>query len=286
MTGGWRTLPVAGRLFESARWLEHEQCFQWVDILTARIFRWSPATDALESIEFGFDFLPLATPSAVTGVQLLANRDTVFTYRWGEKPERLTALPVGPGARLNDGVVDRDGRLWIGSMGLVPDPDDPRGKLWRVDADGGVSEMLVGVGISNGIVWESQTAGFHVDSLARVLYSVSDAGGWLRREPLLDFPSPVEPDGILLEDGIVWIALWEGRALGRFEPSSGRYSEVTVPAVRPSSLAMSPGLVLITTAGRGRGSDLDASGQVIVQPIGSLEAGAGADPAESGLVML
>ncbi len=82
----------------------------------------------MESIEFGFDFLPLATPSADTGVQLLANRDTVFTYRWGEKPERLAALPVGPGARLNDGVVDRDGRLWIGSMGLDSGPRRPARK--------------------------------------------------------------------------------------------------------------------------------------------------------------
>lgn len=280
----WRTLPITGRLFESARWLEHERCFQWVDILTSRIYRWNPAANVLDSIDLGFDHLPLATPSAVPGVQLLASRDTVFTYRWGERPQPLTTLPVGPGARLNDGIVDPSGRLWIGSMGLTPDPSDPRGKLWRLDADGAVHEMLRELGISNGIAWANQADGFHVDSLARTLYSLSAEGGSLHRERLLEFSSPIEPDGILLADGVVWIALWDGRALARFDPSTGHCSEVPVPAARPSSLAMSPGLALITTAGRGTGSDLDASGQVIVQPTASFEAAAGVDQARGGLV--
>lgn len=280
----WRTLPISGRLFESARWLEHERCFQWVDILASRIYRWNPAGKVLDSIDLGFDYLPLATPSAVPGVQLLANRDTVFRYRWGQRPEPLATLPVGPGARLNDGIVDLSGRLWIGSMGLVTDPSDLCGRLWRIDGDGAAREMLRGVGISNGIAWANQAAGFHVDSLARTLYSLSDEGDSLHREQLLEFSSPVEPDGILLADGVVWIALWDGRALARFDPSTGRCSEVPVPAERPSSLAISPGLALITTAGRGTGSDLDTSGQVIVQPAASFEAAAGLDQAHHGLV--
>ena len=55
MTSQWRVLPVAGQLFESARWLEREQCFQWVDILTARIFRWVPGTRG-RSIRFELGF--------------------------------------------------------------------------------------------------------------------------------------------------------------------------------------------------------------------------------------
>jgi len=284
MTSQWRALPVTGRLFESARWLEQEQCFQWVDILSARIFRWVPATNALDSLALGFDFLSLATPSQTSGVQVLASRDTVYTYRWGYEPEPFAVLPVGPRARLNDGIVDLHGRIWIGSMGLVPNREEPLGKLWRIDASGAVVEMASGLGISNGIIWANGAGGFHVDSLAGAVYSLTDEGASLSRQLVLSFPDWVDPDGIVLADGIVWIALWEGGALGRFDPSTKQYSEVPVSASRPSSVAMSPERVLVTTAGRGTGSDLDSSGQVIVAPIGSLEIDSRVTHRESRLV--
>jgi D-xylonolactonase len=284
MIAQWRTLPVTGRLFESARWLDQEQCFQWVDILSARIFRWDPATNALDSFALGFDFLSLATPWQMPGVQILASRDTVYTYRWGHEPEPFAVLPVGPGARLNDGIVDVHGRVWVGSMGLIPNRAEPLGKLWRIDAGGSVVEMASGLGISNGITWANGTDGFHVDSLAGALYAVADRGESLSRELVLSFPDSVDPDGILLADSIVWIAVWEGGALGRFDPAAREYSEVPVPASRPSSLAISSERVLVTTAGQGTGSDLDSSAQVLVAPIGSLEIDRSATRRECQLV--
>jgi sugar lactone lactonase YvrE len=284
MIGQWRTLPVTGRLFESARWLDQEQCFQWVDILSARIFRWDPVTDALDSFALGFDFLSLATPWQMPGVQILASRDTVYTYRWGHEPEPFAVLPVGPGARLNDGIVDMHGRVWVGSMGLIPNRAEPLGKLWRIDVGGSVAEMASGLGISNGITWSNGTEGFHVDSLAGALYAVADRGESLSRELVLSFPDSVDPDGILLADSIVWIAVWEGGALGRFDPAAREYSEVPVPASRPSSLAISSERVLVTTAGQGAGSDLDSSAQVLVAPLGSLEIDRSATRRECQLV--
>ena len=272
MIGQWRTLPVTGRLFESARWLDQEQCFQWVDILSARIFRWDPATDALASFAFGFDFLSLATPWQTPGVQILASRDTLYTYRWGHEPEPFAVLPVGPEARLNDGIVDGHGRVWVGSMGLIPNRAEPVGKLWRMTQAGLWSRWPSGLGISNGITWANGTDGFHVDSLAGALYAVADRGDSLSRGGLvLSFPDSVDPDGILLADGIVWIAVWEGGALGRFDPAAGQYSEVPVPATRPSSLAISSEQVLVTDR---RPRQRQRSGlirhRVIVSPIGSL----------------
>lgn len=269
--GQWRALPVGGRLFESARWLEHEKCFQWVDILAARIFRWTPDTKVLDRRDLGFDFLTLATPSQTPETQLLASRDTVYTYRWGDEPTPFAVLPVSRRARLNDGLVDVSGRLWIGSMGLIPNREEPLGKLWCIDPNGSIAEKASGLGISNGIAWAKGTGGFHVDSLAGSLYSVACEGGSFSRELALRFRPSVEPDGILLVEGIVWIALWEGGALGRFDTSTGQYSEVAVPARRPSSLAMSSDLVLVTTAGQGTGSRLDSSGRVLVNTIDSLE---------------
>jgi sugar lactone lactonase YvrE len=272
MMGQWAELPVTGQLFESARWLGYEECFQWVDILSSRIFRWTPGTAFPASLDLGFDFLTLATPSRTGSTQFLASRDTVYTYRWGDTPMPFAVLPVGPRARLNDGIVDDSGRLWIGSMGLLPNRMDPLGKLWRIDTDGSVTEMASGLGISNGIAWSNRASGFHVDSLSGAVYALADDGTSLGRELILSFPDSVDPDGILLAaDGTIWIALWEGGALGRFDPSTRAYSEVPVPARRPSSVAMSSESVLVTTAGQGAGSNLDSAGRVIVAPIGSLE---------------
>ena len=263
LSGAWRELPVEGRLFESARWLEAERCFQWVDILTSTLYRWDPDTDAVCAKQLGFDFLPLATPHTVLGKQLIADRQTVYEYEWGDVPQPLLTLPVDPEARLNDGIVDANGDLWIGSMGLVPDPARPLGKLWRVGRSGGVEEIATDIVVSNGIAWAETTRGFHIDSGIRKLYSIELLNGrWARRE-LAEYPPPAEPDGIAVIGGVLWVALWGGSAIRCIADSGTAVRDVLVPVPRPSSIAASPGVVLVTAAGRGVGNDLDNFGAVL-----------------------
>jgi sugar lactone lactonase YvrE len=53
--------------------------------------------------------------------------------------------------RLNDGRVDAQGRLWIGTMDNQL--HRPNGSLYRIDGDGTVTFMFGGVKVTNGIAF-------------------------------------------------------------------------------------------------------------------------------------
>ncbi|HAI15950.1 MAG TPA: hypothetical protein DCM12_05660, partial [Gammaproteobacteria bacterium] len=60
--------------------------------------------------------------------------------------------PDKPINRLNDGKVDRAGRMWSGSM-RDPNPDQPSGALYRLDSSGNYACILDGIRIPNAIAW-------------------------------------------------------------------------------------------------------------------------------------
>lgn len=62
--------------------------------------------------------------------------------------------------RFNDGAVDCKGRFWAGEtdseachIPLSDQSHPPRGRLWRFDPDGTVTQSLDGIYCSNGIGW-------------------------------------------------------------------------------------------------------------------------------------
>ena len=269
MTTEWRALPVSGRLFESARWLADEACFQWVDILEANLYRWWPETDALASHHFDFDFLPLATPSA--GDQLIADRDTVYRYVWGGDPRPLVTLPVGEAGRLNDGIVHPDGSLWIGSMGFDQETHPGYGKLWRITPAAEVTQMADGIGISNGIVWIDESKGYYVDSAAGTIDYITFERGTLARQTKIVVAPPGEPDGVCVHKNQLWSAIWGAGELQMVDLDSRRITaHIPVPSARPSSVAFSDLCVLVTAAGSGDGSRLSRSGSVLVSDAAGL----------------
>ena len=117
---------------------------------------------------------------------------------------------------MNDGGTDRQGRFFCGSMAY--DMADPRGALYRYDADGTIREVLAGVTISNGIAWSADGGVmYYIDSATqRVdIFDYDAASGTpVRRRPLVQVePGPWVPDGLALDDeGGVWVALYRGDA--------------------------------------------------------------------------
>lgn len=242
-------------LGEGPSWDTAAGLLYWVDIKRPAVFSWKPdvgqtglwpmkrpvgfASPAKDNrLVFGdadgFGFLDLATGEI---------------ERVSDPESHL------PGNRFNDGKVDRQGRLWAGTMDDMG--IEPSGNLYRFDPDRSVHLMETGVICSNGIGWspDNRTMYF-TDSMVRTIwtYEFDPTTGALgeRRAFATLPPGKGLPDGLTVDsEGFVWSAMWDGWRIVRFSPDGSIDREIRMPVQRPSSCMFGgPGLrtLYITSA--------------------------------------
>jgi sugar lactone lactonase YvrE len=131
----------------------------------------------------------------------------------------LSPAFTDPLIRMNDGGCDPQGRFYCGTMAYAETPG--AGTLYRLDPDDSVHVALGDVTISNGLQWSHDGATvFYADTptgrIDRFDFD-SDAGAFTGRKPFVEIPGGY-PDGMAIdeEDGI-WVALWGGSAVHRFD---------------------------------------------------------------------
>jgi len=177
------------------------------------------------------------------GGLLLAADDGFRTLDWDSGSTELLA-PVEadrPELRMNDGKVDPRGRFWAGTMRR--DEMGTEGSLYRLDPDHSVTRLFGGVGISNGLDWTTdRRTMYYIDTTPRALYAFDydDATGAISgRRALITFPEERGvPDGMTLDaDGYLWVALWGGWAVQRYDPDGQMVGRVEVPASQVTSVA-------------------------------------------------
>jgi sugar lactone lactonase YvrE len=138
-----------------------------------------------------------------------------------------------PSIRMNEGGVDPQGRLLVGTMAY--DTATGRGTVYRLDADRSVRPVLTGVTISNGLQWSADGGtAFYVDTptdhVWRFRYDQAD-GTFSDREPFVDL-SDVDghPDGMAIDtDGGLWVAMYGGWAVRRFDADGTPSDVVELP---------------------------------------------------------
>lgn len=158
--------------------------------------------------------------------------------------------------RMNEGACDAAGRLFCGSMAYDTRPG--AGTLYRLDPDLSVHVALESVSIPNGLVWTADGArALHADTGERAVFAYAfdvDGGALTNRETFLEFAEgDAAPDGMALdEEGGLWIAMWGGGAVRRYD-SSGTLSDVVeVPVTNVTSCAFggASGTTLFVTTSR------------------------------------
>ncbi|WP_290798532.1 SMP-30/gluconolactonase/LRE family protein [Flavihumibacter sp. UBA7668] len=167
------------------------------------------------------------------------------------------------GYRCNDGGSDAKGRIWVSTIDLAH--REGKGSLYLVYPDGGFEKKLSGLSIPNGMVWSPDNKRLYfVDSITREVYSYlyehKNSDLTLEKAVIRIPPDKGLPDGMAMDsEGMLWVALWGGFGVGRFNPATGEMlSFVEVPAPQVSSCAFVGehlNLLMITTARTG----LDAS---------------------------
>jgi sugar lactone lactonase YvrE len=164
--------------------------------------------------------------------------------------------PVLPEAhrRMNDAKCDSRGRLWAGSthMQFVPGI----GALHRWEGGPTSETMAAGLTLPNGLGWNQEdTIMYLIDSMTNSLLSASfdPDEGTIGTFSTLTKIDPGLPDGLAVDlDGSIWVAVWGGGEIRRFDRAGELTGIVPMPVTQPASCAFGPdGTLYITTARNG-----------------------------------
>ena len=137
-----------------------------------------------------------------------------------------------------------------------------RGKFYRFDTDHSVTELYDGIGISNGLGWSPDDKRmYYIDSFAYrvdvVDYDVA-TGQMGERQAFARLGSgELVPDGLAVDSqGGVWVAVWGGSVIQRYDADARLTSVVKLPAAHVTSCAFGgpdlTELFITTAAGPGR----------------------------------
>jgi sugar lactone lactonase YvrE len=245
-------------LGEGPHWDIPTQALYWVDIPARRAHR-RDADGAHTTWDVG---LPVGAvvPRESGGLCVAAgNAFYALDTETGEVTE-IAPAPGLPRTRLNDGKCDREGRFYAGSMDNDEAPG--RGTFYRLNLDHTVTEIFPRVGLSNGLGWSpDDRLMYYIDSLAYQVDMMDynpETGEMGDRRPFACLGSAeTVPDGMTVDaEGGVWVAVWGGGVIQRYEPDGKLSGVVRLPAAFVTSCAFGgPELdqLFITTAtGPGR----------------------------------
>jgi len=222
------------KLAEGPRWDAATGRLLWVDIEGCKLH----VLESGEDRAIGLDAMVGVAAPTSSGAVLVALTDRLALVDLADESVRtLVRLPHGPALRSNDGACDAAGRFWIGTMDLDETPG--AGALYRYD--GRLERVLDEVTLSNGIGWtRDDTRMYYIDSpMQRVdIFDFEVASGRIDdRRPFVSIDeSEGIPDGLTVDDeGGVWVALYGGSCVHRYDQSGRLDAVLEVPALNVTS---------------------------------------------------
>jgi sugar lactone lactonase YvrE len=232
-------LDARAELGEGPIWDGQRQLLYWVDILGKSIHVYEPVGRISREIKVG-QMVGAVAPRASGG--LVAALQGGFAL---VDDQSITALPgpdIGfPANRFNDGKCDPQGRFWAGTMSLAG-PRQPTGALYVLGADYSIQKKLDQILCSNGTTWsrDGRTMYYIDTGLKRVDAFDFDprTAGIANRRTIAIVPEEMgHPDGMTIdEQGKLWVALWGGYAVSRWDPASGKLLDlIKLPVAKVTS---------------------------------------------------
>jgi sugar lactone lactonase YvrE len=261
-------LDARADLGEGPAWDARRGCLYWVDIRAGNLHAFDPAEKSDRCLNLGEPVgcvaprrsggLVLALHSGFASLDLPNGSPLALGDGSGVRgivhPE-----PHLPGNRFNDGKCDPAGRFLAGTMDDAE--EGASGSLYSLSPDGALQTLLTGVRISNGLTWSPDGRIFYyIDTPTRQVtafdYDLSNGTIAGSRPAVVVPPGMGWPDGMTSDaEGMLWIAMWGGAQLTRWDPGTGRLLEtISFPALNVSSCAFGgPDLdeLFVTSARKG-----------------------------------
>ena len=246
-----------------------------VDILTGRLLALpadlaGPPSVLLELADPLGAVAPLAGGGWVaatgTGIALIgAGAGAAGEVHWLARPEDGAPHRM----RMNDGVADPSGRFWAGSMAY--DTAEGAGALYRVDVDGSVHRVVGELTVPNGPAFTPDGELMYLADSARGViyrYPVDPRTGALGRHTEFATVAGGSPDGMTVDaEGYLWSAIWGAGEIRRFSPTGSVDRVLAIPAGQPTSVCLSGGRLVATSATVGLVEPAESDGAVQHIPV-------------------
>ena len=220
-------------LGEGPAWDTKTQTLYWVDILEKRIYA---GTEILAQLD---EFIGFLAPRK-NGNLIVGKRASFIDFDIASSQQTvLAALNESATNRINDGKCDPAGRLLAGTMDM--NEKDPTGSFYSFDGKQ-AKALFRGVTISNGLAWSVDHKTFYyIDTPTREIkafdYDVT-TGELANPRVAIYIPDSLGwPDGMTSDmDGNLWIAMWGGAQVTKWNPNSGKLLEqISIPALHSSA---------------------------------------------------
>ena len=225
-------------LGEGPFWDGKKEELYFVDISNKQVLIFAPSSNSVEAITFDQEIGAVLLDQ--NSELIVAARDGLYAAtRDGDLKTLLAPIDFGDSSiRCNDAKCDANGRIWVGTMAF--DFAEGAAALYSFDSKD-LKEVLSNLTISNGMGWSvDQKTMYFIDSqTSRVdTFDFDLANGEIsNRQPFVTFNEPgVIPDGMTTdEDGGIWVALFGGSAVRRFDAAGKLTHTVSVPATQVTS---------------------------------------------------
>ena len=230
-------------LGEGVVWSPAHGQVQWVDIIGRKFWTFQPSTGAVRAVELPERlacFAPLGQLRIVAG---FASGLAYFDLETGAR-EPIAAIEADrPTTRLNDGKLDRQGRLVFGTMDEAKTGAEPIGQVWSLAAGSPPQVLFSGVRISNSIAFSPDGRRMYfADTPLRTIFCFDydgERGAVANRRV---FAQTAEgggyPDGSTVDsEGCLWNAEWDGGRVVRYTPDGRIDRVVALPCSRATCCA-------------------------------------------------
>lgn len=220
-------------LGEGPFWDAQTQTLYWLDVLNKRIYAGQDLYTQLD------ETIGCAALRKDGGLILALKNSLVELEPGSAKPTILASVDEPVNNRFNDGKCDPAGRFLAGSMDL--DESNSTGSFYSFDGKT-ITKLRTGITISNGLTWSPDHKTFYyIDTPTREVNAFDyDLATGQIAEPrcIIRIPDGMGwPDGMTSDtDGNLWIALWAGAKVTKWDPRTGQpLEQIPMPVYQPSS---------------------------------------------------
>jgi len=224
-------------LGEGPLWHPDEKCLLWLDILSGKMLRYDPASSAHETIYEG------ALVAGITlqedgALLLFGNHGSIRRWKDGQFTTLIESIPGEEDFRFNDVIADPDGRVFCGTL---HHSQAKPGRLYQLDTNGSLTQVLDGIGVSNGMGFSpDRRTMYYTDSPAQEVYRFdydAESGAISNQQVFARITeNEVFPDGLTVDsEGGVWSALWGGHCILRYLPDGTIDRRIELPAAHVTS---------------------------------------------------
>ncbi|MHB1613624.1 MAG: SMP-30/gluconolactonase/LRE family protein [Actinomycetes bacterium] len=259
MNSPWQVaVPAGAELGERPVWDGRAGEIVWVDIPAGQVHAYRD--HLADRVVVRADTSVGAAAPRAGGGYVLAAGDGFRLVDAAGRAEGSVRRPagMGPEHRFNDGACDPAGRFYAGTTTFAGIAG--ASVLYRLDPDASIHVVATGITESNGLAWSPDGSRlYYVDSGGPTIWVHAydpDTARLGARHILVDIEAGAGvPDGLATDaEGGVWVALWGGGSVRRYEPD-GRLSvhlDLPVPLVTCPGFG-GPGLdeLYVTSAWQG-----------------------------------